>query len=223
MSVTVQLEVSNVYVPDFVRGSLAAFREWAVDNDLPEKTRIDFYKGEVWVDMGREQIFTHGLLKTEFAFALTALMKRTKLGYYWCNGVLVSNIEADLSGNPDGTFVSHEALDSGRVALIEGAEEGFIELLGTPEMVLEVVSESSVSKDNVKMREAYWEAGIAEYWIADARGERLEFRILKRGPKAFTDTRKQAGWLRSSVFGKSFRLTRDTDRSGNPTFTLDVK
>ncbi len=223
MSVTVQLDESKVYVPDFVRGSLAAFRNWAVDNDLPEKTRIDFYKGEVWVDMGREQIFTHGLLKTRISTVLDTIVHAEKLGYYWCNGVLVSNIQADLSGNPDGTFVSHEALDSGCVALIEGAEEGFIELLGTPEMVLEVVSESSVSKDNVKLREAYWEAGIAEYWIADARGERLEFRILKRGPKAFTDTRKQASWLRSTVFGKSFRLTRDTDRSGNPTFTLDVK
>ena len=34
--------------------------EWAGDNDLPEKTRIDFYRGEVWIDMGREQVFTHG-------------------------------------------------------------------------------------------------------------------------------------------------------------------
>ena len=224
MSVTFQIDGSRVHVPDYARANLAAFREWARDNDLPEhKTRIDFYKGEVWVDMGREQIFTHGLLKTEMAIVLGGMLKKTKLGYYWCNGVLVSNIQADLSGNPDGTFVSHEALDSGRVALIEGAEEGFIELLGTPEMVLEVVSESSVSKDNVKLREAYWEAGIPEYWIADARGERLDFRILKRGPKGYAETRKQGGWLRSNAFGHAFRLTRGNDPAGNPIFTLEVK
>ena len=38
-----------------------------------------------------------------------------------------------------------------------------------------------------------------------------------------TETRKQGGWLKSVVFGKSFRLTRRTDRSGNPQFTLEVK
>ena len=223
MSVTVQLDDSKIYVPEFVRGDLAAFREWAGDNDLPNKTRVDFFKGEVWVDMGREQIFTHGLLKTEFAIVLGGLLKRTKLGYYWCNGVLVTNEDADLSGNPDGTFVSHEAFESARVTLKEGADEGFVELVGTVDMVLEVVSESSVSKDNVTLREAYWEADIPEYWIADARGERLDFRILKHGPKGYVETRKQGGWLRSNVFGHAFRLTRSSDQTGNPCFNLEVK
>ena len=223
MSVTVQLDDSKIYVPEFVRGDLAAFREWAGDNDLPKKTRVDYFKGEVWVDMGREQIFTHGLLKTEFAIVLGGLLKRTKLGYYWCNGVLVTNEDADLSGNPDGTFVSHEAFESARVTLKEGADEGFVELVGTVDMVLEVVSESSVSKDNVTLREAYWEAGVSEYWIADARGERLDFRILKHGPKGYTETRKQGGWLRPNSFGHAFRLTRGSDQTGNPIFNLEVK
>src|SRR5258708_2607840 len=100
MSLTVQLETGFVAVPDKIHRSLAAFRDWAGDNDLPEKTRIDFYKGKVWVDMGREQVFTHGLLKTQFAAVLTALVERDGLGYYWCNGVLVTNEDAYLSGNP---------------------------------------------------------------------------------------------------------------------------
>ena len=70
MSVTVQFTEGLVDVPDRVRQSLAAFREWAGDNDLPEKTRLDFYRDKVWVDMGREQIFTHGLLKTIIAATL---------------------------------------------------------------------------------------------------------------------------------------------------------
>ena len=222
-SVTVQLDSTAIEVPERVRQSLAAFRVWAGDNDLPEKTRVDFYRGKVWVDMGREQIFTHGLLKTEIAFVLTGIVKERDLGYYWCNGVLVSNIRADLSGNPDGTFVSHEAIESGRVKLFEGAQEGYTEILGTPDMVLEVVSASSVTKDKVSLREAYFEAGISEYWLVDARGDRLEFQILKRGEIEYTDTRKVGGWLKSAVFGKSFKLTRGIDRSGNPTFKLDVK
>jgi Uma2 family endonuclease len=90
-------------------------------------------------------------------------------------------------------------------------------------MVLEVVSRSSVKKDTVTLRQAYWEAGIPEYWLVDARGDGLEFRILKAGPKGYTEVRKQAGWLKSGIFGKSFRLARGTDRSGNPSFNLEVK
>ena len=107
--------------------------------------------------------------------------------------------------------------------LFEGAQEGYTEILGTPDMVLEVVSASSVTKDTVSLREAYFEAGISEYWLVDARGDRLEFQILKRGEIEYTDTRKVGGWIKSAVFGKSFKLTRGVNRSGNPTFKLDVK
>src|SRR6185437_10252635 len=198
--------------------------EWAGDNDLPEKTRIDFYRGEVWIDMGREQVFTHGHVKTRISTTLDSFTQSRDLGYYFCNGILVTNVAADLSGNPDGTFVSHDSIESGRVACIEGKrDEGVVELLGTVDMVLEVVSTSSVGKDTDTLRQAYWEAGVAEYWLVDARGDRLDFRILKHASKGYTETRKQAGWLRSTVFGRSFRLTRKKDKSGHPNFMLEMK
>lgn len=223
MRLTVVLTSSAVRIPDQVPDNLADFREWAGDNDLPEKTRVDYYKGEVWIDMGKEQIFTHGSLKTDIAVVLGGLTQSADLGRYWCNGILVTNEEADLSGNPDGTFVSHETVAAGRVTFTEGAKEGFVELVGTVDMVLEVVSPGSVVKDTHSLREAYWEAGIPEYWIADARGDGIEFDILKRGPKGYVETKRVGGWLKSVVFGKSFRLVRGIDRSGNPKFTLEVK
>jgi Uma2 family endonuclease len=223
MSLTVTLDAGTIHVPDCARESLAGFREWVGDNDLPEKTRVDYYKGEVWVDMGREQIFTHGLLKTEIAIVLGGYIRQAAIGYYWCNGVLVTNETAQLSGNPDGTFVSHDALATGRVKLIEAKEEGFIELQGTPDMVLEVVSNSSQKKDNLTLRGAYWEAGIPEYWLVDARGEEIVFDLLKRGPKGYTPTRKSAGWAKSGVFGKSFRLIRGVGPLNHPEFSLEVK
>jgi Uma2 family endonuclease len=217
-------EGPSIHIPDRATRSLASFREWAGDNDLPEKTRVYFYRGEVWVEMGKEQVFTHVLVKTEITIVLGSLVKKDDLGLFLVNGVLVTNEAADLSGNPDGTFVSHDALDSGRVTLTEGADEGYVELVGTPDMVLEVVSTGSVTKDTVTLREAYWEAGIPEYWLVDARGDTgVDFRILKRGAKGYTEARKQAGWLKSGVFGRSFKLTRGADRNGNPRFTLEVK
>ena len=107
MSLTVVMTSSAVRIPDYVPDNLADFREWAGDNDLPEKTRVDYYKGEVWIDMGREQIFTHGLLKTEIAAVLRNVTKPHDLGTYWCNGILVTNEEADLSGNPGVAAAGH--------------------------------------------------------------------------------------------------------------------
>ena len=90
-------------------------------------------------------------------------------------------------------------------------------------MVLEVVSDSSVDKDTVLLRDLYWQAGIAEYWLVDARGERLSFDILRHTSKGYTAVRRQSGWLKSSVFNKSFRLTRRFDKQDNPEYTLALR
>jgi Uma2 family endonuclease len=90
-------------------------------------------------------------------------------------------------------------------------------------MVLEVISNGSVRKDTVILRQAYWEAGVQEYWLVDARKQPLTFDILRHTAKGYVATRKQGGWLRSPVFGKSFRLTQGTDFLGQPSFTLEVR
>ena len=90
-------------------------------------------------------------------------------------------------------------------------------------MVLEVISPSTVIKDTERLRDLYWHAGISEYWLVDARGDRLEFDIFQRTAKGFTATRKQGGWTKSIVFGKSFRLTRQKDDLGHPEYTLAVR
>jgi Uma2 family endonuclease len=64
------------------------------------------------------------------------------------------------------------------------------ELEGSPEMVLEVVSETSVHKDTEELRELYWHAGTLEYWLVDARTDATHFDILHYGRKGYTTTRK---------------------------------
>jgi Uma2 family endonuclease len=91
-------------------------------------------------------------------------------------------------------------------------------------MVLEIVSDSSVEKDTVRLRRLYFRAGIPEFWLVDVRGESLQFDILRRGKKNYTLTRRlSGGWLPSGVFGRSFLLTWQNDRLGNPQFTLAVR
>jgi len=225
MAVTFAIaEYPVVSVPNHATANLASFRKWAKNNDLPEKTKLLYCRGEVMIDMGTEQIFTHVEVKTEITTVLRVLAREGKLGRMWAEGFLVTNEKAELSCNPDAVFVSNEAFTAKRVKLVEGKEGGFVELLGTPDMVLEVVSGSSEKKDNQILFEAYYEAGIPEYWLVDARGDEIEFHIYKHGTKRYTVTEKQpGGWVKPAVFGKSFRPVRGTDASGNPEFTLEVK
>ncbi len=218
----VQLYSDSVHVPFWVN-DLGSFRRWMLSKESPENIPLFFLAGEVWIDMSKEQFFSHNQLKQEFFRILGGLAKQERLGTFCPDGMLLSNEEADLSGNPDGMFVSKESFRKERVRMIEGAEEGVVELEGTPDMVLEVVSDSSVEKDNELVADLYWKSGIREYWLVDARGERLEFQILRHTTRGYTPVRKSAGWLKSAVFGKSFRLTRQLDDLGHPDFTLDVK
>jgi hypothetical protein len=219
---TVITDLSEVTIPAWV-DSLEAFRRWTDQADFPQTGKTWWLRGQVWVDMSKEQIFSHILVKTEFTIVVGGMVKAEKSGLYLTDGLLLSNFAADISGNPDGTFVSNATMQSDRVRLIEGAHGGYTELQGSPDMVLEVLSDSSEQKDKEKLRQGYWEAGIAEYWLVDARPEPLKFEVLRYSSRGYVATRKQQGWLRSTVFGKSFRLLQRTNALGHPEYTLEVR
>jgi Uma2 family endonuclease len=218
---TVVIE-EKVRVPNWVE-DLASFRQWAHSPEFPERGKISYLKGEVWVDISKEQLFSHNQVKGEISSVLTAFVKKNRLGIFFPDGMLLSDLETDFATGPNAIFVSKESLQSDRVIMIEGADGGYVELQGVPDMVLEVVSPSSVEKDTQVLREVYWQLGIDEHWLVDARGERLDFDILRHGAKSYIPVRKSAGWLRSTVSGASFRLTRKTNEMGHAEFTLAVR
>lgn len=213
--------VDHVEIPLWVI-DLDSYRTWVDGDDFPDKGRIEYIKGEVWVDMSKEQIFTHVAVKSEFNMVLGPLVKVGRLGLYLPDGVLLSNVDADIAVKPDAIFVSHAARQD-RVRFLEGKTGGYVEMEGSPDMVLEVVSDSSVRKDTQRLRQDYWEAGIREYWLVDARKEPLVFDILRHTPKGYRTTPKKDGWIKSNVFGKSFRLTQQTIEDGDPEYTLEVR
>ncbi len=215
-------EVEELHIPQWVH-DIHAYRRWTERTDFPEHGQISWICGEVWIDMGKEQLFTHVLVKTEITSVLRQLTKTENLGFVFGDGLMLTNFAADISVNPDATFVSHATLQSDRVRLIEGHEGGFTELQGSPDMVLEVVSRSSFRKDSVVLKRAYWEAGVREYWLIDARRPAIRFDIFRRGPKGFTATRRRDGWLRSDVFARSFRLTATETTTGHPEFRLETR
>src|SRR4029079_15699389 len=136
-------------------------------------------------------------VKKEFFYVLTGLEKLEKKGVFYPDGLLLSNFDGDIAGNPDGTFITNETLQSDRIRMIEGKQGGFVEIQGSPDLVLEVVSKSSVTKDTVTLRSAYAKAVIPEYWLVDARRVPLSFDILRLTSRGYAATRKQEGWVKS--------------------------
>jgi hypothetical protein len=199
-----------------------SFRRWVHSDEFPEEGRICFFQDETWVDMSKEQAFSHNQIKNEYSYVLTGLTKR-RGGIFCPDGMFLSNLEVGLSARPDGMYATEQAFADGRVRWIEGEDEGYVELAGSPDMVMEIVSTSSVKKDKITLPPLYWQAQISEYWLVDVRGERQEFDIFRHAAKGYVPARKQGGWVKSSVFEHSFRLVRKRDKRGNPSFSLEVR
>ncbi|MFO0967062.1 MAG: Uma2 family endonuclease [Gemmataceae bacterium] len=202
--------------------NLAGFRRWALAAGFPEKLPVAFIRGEVFIDMSKEEIRTHALTKTGLAGGLFLLNEEIDFGHLFINGVLVTNEEADLSTNPDLLAISYRSLKTGRVRYLENRGR-IVEIQGSPDMVAEIVSESSVFKDTELLRAAYHTAEIPEYWLIDARGQEIVFQILRWRKSGYVATEATDGWLRSRVWKRLMRLTRRRDRAGEWKYRLEAR
>ncbi len=218
----VEIEQLDVTVPEWVT-NLTTFERWTESEEFPEVGRIDFLAGEIWIDMSQEQVWEHNQVKAEFFVTLGMLAKTSREGRFFPDGLRIQHPEADLAVVPDGVYILNRTFQTMRVVLAGGGEGRPVRVEGSPDMALEVVSDSSVRKDYERLRELYWEAGVSEYWLVDARGESPSFDILRRTAKGYVASRKQDGWIKSAVFGKSFRLLQEADELGHPTFSLEVR
>ena len=196
------------------------FVEWWTSDARPERGRFAFLGGIVWVDLMSEQLYTHNRVKVAFTLALEQLSLDQGTGTYFDDGADLLNDTALLATTPDGVYVADATFASGRVVEQPSRHQvGVVRLEGTPDMVLEVVSDSSEDKDYVQLQARYHAAGIPEFWRVDACGE-LRFEILRRDPSGYVPTQRPDGWWRSEVFGRDFLLTAGVNSRGQPRFAL---
>ncbi|MCH8840849.1 MAG: Uma2 family endonuclease [Planctomycetes bacterium] len=205
-------------------GTLEGFREWALSDEFPERGKITFVAGGLIVDMSPESLEKHSEIKTEICRVLSNLVRDQKLGRLHIDGVLITNVTAGVSNEPDALFLSRQTIKSDRIKLTPAKNdpESSMEIVGTVDWVLEIVSPSSIKKDKVLLRKAYYESGIGEYWLVDALGDQVEFEILVPGDKEYEPVPPQDGWLASPTFGKRFKLERDKDEDGFWQYTLHL-
>lgn len=218
----IRIAGSGVEIP-LPMNSLDDFRRWATSDEFPEQGRIDYIGGVVEVDMQAEVAYSHGGPKVELARVIGNRVKAADLGEYYCDAMRCSCLPADLSAEPDVVVLLHESFETGRIRLIPKASnpDDYVEIDGSPDLVVEIVSDDSVTKDTKRLFDAYFAAGVREYWIVDARGSEVSFRVLTRGDQSFGDCQADSeGYKWSNILRRSYRLDRRAGRRGQPEYDL---
>lgn len=209
----------SVHLPPWVTNH-ESFRTWACSPDFPERGEFYYLNGKFWVDLSMEKLI-HNQIKGAIAAVMFTIVFGESRGHFLFDRMMLTNVAAGLSCEPDGMFVSNESSESGRVAITEGDDS--LEIIGSPDMTLEVVSKSSIEKDTIILKELYANAGVAEYWLVDSLIETPELNIWRLVGGKYTLTRKYDGWVKSHVFGRSFRLTYRKDAKGLSHVNLETK
>ena len=202
--------------------TLNGFRAWTRSDSYPEFGHITFVNGKLIIDMSPERYETHLKIKSAINFAIKGLILERDLGEYYPDGGFFTHSQAGVSNEPDAMFASWETLESGKlIPPPDLPQDGkHTELVGTPDWVCEMVSDSSVNKDTRLLREAYHKAGVPEYWLIDARSEDIDFQILVWQEEGYIEAEEQEGWRRSPVFECQFQLSRSRNRVGNWRYEL---
>jgi Uma2 family endonuclease len=195
---------------------LDEFRRWSQGLEFPERGRIDYLQGDVEVDMSAEDLFTHGTPKAAIAARLYAMVVEGERGTVLIDCTRVVSLAAGLSVEPDVVVVLRESLAAGRVRPVPSSPPRtgrYVELEGAPDLLVEILSDSSVSKDRTRLPGLYARAGVAELWLVDARGKTPALEIWTLRPagaysRVPPDGDGPDGWTPSPLLGCRFRLRR---------------
>lgn len=210
--------------------TLDEFRAWTHSDDFPEQGRIDYIDGRIEVDMSPENAFAHGTPKVAIAHVLHPFAEDDDFGWLFTDCTRIVSPEANLSAEPDLVFITEASLTEGRVKPVPGKsgsnvnDDNIVEFEGGPDLIVEIVSNSSVKKDTVRLPKAYFAAGVREYWLVDVRRGQMLFTIHTRSKTKFVPQVADAdGFQASSVLNSSFLLTRRQTPSGRWRYRLAVQ
>ena len=184
------------------------FLRWLGSGEFPESGRIDFLAGEIEAEMSPEDLQTHGVVKVEVGAELHSLVRNHRLGQVFMDSTRITAPSAGLSAEPDVVVVLWETLSSGRARFVQDLAGPAI--AGTPDLIVEVISQHTESKDRKRLPSLCARAGIPELWLIDARGRTVAFEIFTLSGGSYTSVAPDPdGWLRSGRLPFWFRLRRE--------------
>lgn len=206
---------------------LDGFRRWALSDSFPEDRRIDYLAGEVEVEMSPEDLHTHGTVKTAIAAELFDRFARSDEGFVFADRTRITSPASELSVEPDGVVVLFASLDAGRIRQVPAVAKGpgrYVELEGAPDLVVEIVSDSSVGKDTERLPPRYAAAGVCELWLVDARGAELRLDVKVLDGESYRDVAPDGeGRIESPLLGGPIRLTRRPTRHSGWFYELELE
>jgi Uma2 family endonuclease len=165
--------------------SEANFVEWC-----PESLRAEWVDGSV-VLMSPSNV-EHDDLNTWLTTLLRTFVEDHDAGNIY-HDVFVRFADQRRRRVPDLMFVSRERMDLLRPTYLNGP----------PDLLIEIVSPDSQSRDRREKYLEYEKAGVREYWIVDPLSKMVEVSRLER--KKFHRIDESAGIITSSVL-RGFRL-----------------
>jgi Uma2 family endonuclease len=132
----------------------------------PDDERYELIEGELL--MTPSPVTKHQMISREIGFELIKFVKENNLGevFYAPYDVYLDN-ENVLQ--PDIIFISKERLN------IIGEKN----IQGAPDLLIEIISESTAYRDLVQKKKLYAKFGVKEYWIVIPGEELVEIYILK--------------------------------------------
>lgn len=116
----------------------------------------------------------HQFTVSEIHFHLKLFVREQHLGQVFTAPTEVHLSETSRPVQPDVLFIS----------AMRQPPYGAKFFAGAPDLIVEVVSPSSIRLDRKVKFDAYEEAGVAEYWIADPKTRSVEVYTLSRGEYA---------------------------------------
>ena len=137
-------------------------REFA---QLPEsKTPMELVDGVLIVSP--TPIPRHQLIADRLTHDLVDITRKDSSGI-WLSSPIDLYISPTNVYQPDATFFA-----TGHVPDFD-----HLPVMEIPEIVIEIISPSSRSHDNIRKRAAYSDRGISEYWIVDPQSRRIVFNV----------------------------------------------
>lgn len=146
--------------------------------NIDDEKRYEVMKGELI--MVPAPFTIHQRVLNNLSFFINKYVRDKKLGE-----VLVAPTDVvlaeDVVVQPDILFVSNERRDIIKEAAI----------IGSPDLVIEIVSPSSASYDTIEKREVYEKYGVEEYWLVFPQEKAIEILAIEKGIyKEFCKARK---------------------------------
>jgi Uma2 family endonuclease len=219
MAIMIARGESTHTVPLWV-SELESFRRWVHSDEYPEQAKALYFDGNIFLDELMEKQL-HGEIKGAIYAAIRHWSNQHIPGVIHIDKMRYTNEAAHVSAEPDVMFLSDDSIESEEVTIDDGDDT--LEIGGSPDLLVEIISPSSFQKDHTILMRKYWEAGVKEYWLADSR-KAPSLVIHKRNGKRFTpmpvDTQ---GWQRSNVLGAKCRLMTKPGKAGITKVTLELK